>query len=176
MRALILCAGKGTRLKPITDTIPKVMVRVGGKPVLERLVDHLHNFGITEIIVNLHHLPEKIYKHFGTRLLYFYEPKLLGEEETEKRLANWLGDRYIVMNGDTLTDINFDNMTLAKMSARSFENDVYTGTKYVHNRVTTHQLKVDFYCYWQDMGTHEGLEKAREYYKKGGKRGFKTKG
>jgi len=172
MKALILCAGKGTRLGKLTKDTPKVMLKIGGKPVLEHLVDHLNSFGITEIIVNLHHKPEKIYKYFGTRLLYFYEPKLLGEEETERRLKEWLGDKYIVMNGDTLTDIDIDK-TLGYAERENTEVhsverdglvDIYTGfaikgdystiTRYVSN------------CYWQDIGTPEGLKKARKHYAK----------
>jgi len=168
MKALILCAGKGTRLGKLTKDTPKVMLKVGGKPVLEHLVDHLNSFGITEIIVNLHHKPEKIYKYFGTRLLYFYEPELLGEMGTEKRLRKWLGEEYIVMNGDTLTDIDIDELKYYGWSVESWdlEKIVYTGTKYVSVDFGGKPFQWDFDCYWQDIGTPEGLKKAREYYAK----------
>jgi len=172
MRALILCAGKGTRLGKLTKDTPKVMLKVGNKPVLEHLVDHLNSFGITEIIVNLHHKPEKIYKYFGTRLLYFYEPKLLGAEKTELELASgyWLAPSYedcsyIVLNGDTLTDIDINLMTKDYSSVDSYDNGVYTGAKYVS---FGKPRKKNFHCYWQDIGTPEGLKKAREYYEKFG--------
>ena len=136
------------------------MVRVGGKPVLERLVDHLNNYGITEIIVNLHYKPQAIYKYFGTRLLYFYEPKLLGEIETENRLRNWLGTDYIIANGDTLTDLNINEL-ISYYGAMSWDK-VYTGMTYRYGNCPTR--KVDFKCWWQDIGTLEGLKKARLYY------------
>ncbi len=160
MRCLIFCAGEGKRLRPITNRIPKPMVRIGGKPVLERLVDHLNNYGITEIIVNLHYKPQAIYKYFGTRLLYFYEPKLLGEEETEKQLHSWLGTDYIIANGDTLTDLNINELT-SYYGAMSWDK-VYTGIAYKYGSCPTRM--VDFKCWWQDVGTPEGLKKARLYY------------
>jgi len=169
MKALILAAGLGTRLLPLTKDTPKCMIKVGGKPVLEHLVDHLNSFGITEIIVNLHHLPEKIYQHFGTRLLYFYEPKLLGEERTERELQNWLGESYIVMNGDTLTDVDIGKMIVLSSNEEaeilSVDDGVYTGTR-VGRKWQGKILKVEFECYWVDIGTPEGLKKARDHYEK----------
>ncbi len=166
MGALVLAAGLGTRLRPLTYKISKCMVRVGGKPVLEHLVEHLNKYGITEIIVNLHWLPEQVYKYFGTRLLYFYEPELLGHVKTEHRLYNWLSadyedSGYLVLNGDTLTDINIDLMVRDRRSVLSYDKSVYTGIKYVS---FDKPKKRNFHCYWQDIGTFEGLKKAREYY------------
>lgn len=165
MKALILCAGKGTRLGRLTKDTPKVMLKVGNKPVLEHLVDHLNSFGITEIIVNLHHKPEKIYKYFGTRLLYFYEPKLLGEMEPEYKLQDWLGDTYFVLNGDTLTDIDLLKMASWKKSVASYDVDIYTGAKFIKDNFL-HTLPVNLGCYWQDIGTISGLRKARKHYAK----------
>ena len=63
--ALILAGGRGTRLLPVTNAIPKPMVRVAGKPILERLVNHLLGFGISEIVISVGHLGEVIEGHFG---------------------------------------------------------------------------------------------------------------
>lgn len=167
MRALILCAGLGTRLGDLTKDIPKPMIKVAGKPVLEHLVDHLNKFGIIEIIVNLHHKPEKIYKYFGTRLLYFYEPELLGAEKTEEALASsWLApsydeNSYVVFNGDTLTDIDINLMAEDYSSVESYDGGIYTGAKYIS---FGKPRKKNFHCYWQDVGTLKGLIKAREHY------------
>ena len=65
--------------------------------LLSHLVDHLNSFGITEIIINLHYKPTQFYKYFGTRLLYFYVPKLLGEMRTVVALRSWLGKSFILM-------------------------------------------------------------------------------
>lgn len=167
MKALILCAGKGTRLRPITNKIPKCMVRVGDKPVLEHLVDHLYKFGITEIIVNLHHIPEPVYKYFGDRLMYFYEQRLLGEAHTIRRLTPWLGNKFVVMNGDTLTDIDIEAVEIcdnALVEAWDTKGE-YTGTK-MYNLIKgkgVSRLYID--CNWIDIGTKERLAKARRDYK-----------
>jgi NDP-sugar pyrophosphorylase family protein len=56
MKAVLLAAGKGTRLRPLTDEMPKVMIPIAGKPILEHHVEHLAGAGIQEIFINLHHL------------------------------------------------------------------------------------------------------------------------
>ena len=175
MRALILCAGLGTRLGKLTKDIPKPMIKVAGKPILEHLVDHLNKFGITEIIVNLHYKPEVIMNYFGTRLLYFYEPRLLGEEGTLKALRPWFGkDCFVCMNGDTLTDVNFQvllEITKIEGMTQEFwdkEKEVYAGTRILHPDFYEAPICRKFYLdyYWQDIGTPEGLKKAREHYEK----------
>lgn len=169
MKALIFCAGNGTRLRPITNKTPKVMVEVGGKPVLEHLVDHLNSHGIHEIIVNLHHKPEKIMNYFGQRLIYFHEPHLLGEENTRELLERrgWLGDEYVVMNGDTLTNVNITAMISQNLTTYFEDDGVYAGTSFYKRGDGT------FYTYekkdgefWIDMGTPDGLKKAKEHYEK----------
>ena len=174
MKALILCAGLGTRLKPITDKIPKCMVRVGGKPVLEHLVFHLWQFGINQIVVNLHHKHQIIMDYFGERLLYLYEPQLLGEERTIECLRNWTTSDYmVVMNGDTLTNIDIKLMftMCGGKNIKSMDKNIFTGTKilgpryfYLNDRSFVNYSNAD--TYWQDIGTHKGLKKARDYYEK----------
>ena len=60
MKAMIFCAGLGTRLKPLTDTMPKALVPLAGKPLLQWQVEKLRDAGITDIIVNVHHFPDQI--------------------------------------------------------------------------------------------------------------------
>ena len=65
MKAMILAAGKGTRVRPLTYDLPKPMIPVLGKPVMAYLIEHLRKHGITEIMVNVSHLHEKIEEYFG---------------------------------------------------------------------------------------------------------------
>lgn len=158
MKALILVAGKGTRLG--YKTKPKCMAVVNKKPVLEHLVNHLNKAGITEIVVNIHKNYEPIFKYFGTRLLYLYEPVLLGEHGTEKLLHNWLGDHYIVMNGDTLTNVDIPRMVNFACNVE-FKKERYAGTKVV-NKLTDKKIVWDGDgAYYYDCGTPKKLAKAR---------------
>ena len=84
MKAMLLAAGLGTRLRPLTDHIPKCMVPVAGKPVLQRNIEWLRSQGVVDLVVNLHHYPEVVTDYFGdgsafgVHLHYSYEPELLG--------------------------------------------------------------------------------------------------
>jgi len=113
MKAVILAAGKGSRLKPLTDSLPKVMVPVCGKPVLEHHIENLARAGITEIFVNLHHLPDVITKHFGdgsrwgVHIDYSYEPDILGTAGAIKKLKRLLsGGPFLVLYGDNFLEID----------------------------------------------------------------------
>jgi MurNAc alpha-1-phosphate uridylyltransferase len=66
-RAMVLAAGFGTRLRPLTDTVPKPMVRVAGKPMIDTVIDRLAAIGVQEIVVNTHHLAEVIESHLNER-------------------------------------------------------------------------------------------------------------
>lgn len=175
MKALILCAGYGTRLGKLAEETPKPMIKIGKYPVLEHLVYHLSKFGIKQIMINLHHKPDVFMNYFGTRLLYSYEHELLGEEGTIDSLGTWLNSDYtVVMNGDTLTNIDISDMfRLSKgENIRSMDGDIYTGCKIINPEYFSGDKSfIDYRCadlYWQDMGTPEGLEKAKRNYEKFG--------
>lgn len=110
-RALLLSAGRGERLRPLTDDLPKTMVPVGGRPLLEYHVVLLHHLGIREIAVNLHHRPDVVRSYFGdgaawgVRITYSLEEELLGTAGAAKRLEEFLGaGRFLVVYGDNLFD------------------------------------------------------------------------
>ena len=84
MKAMILAAGLGTRLRPLTDIVPKPMVPMAGRPCMEYIIRLLQKHGFDDIMVNLHYLPEKITgsfgdgAEFGVKITYSYEEELLG--------------------------------------------------------------------------------------------------
>lgn len=84
MRAMLLAAGFGTRLRPLTDHLPKCMVRVAGKPVLQRNIEWLRANGIVDLVINLHRHPQAVTDYFGdgrafeVNIEYSYEPEILG--------------------------------------------------------------------------------------------------
>jgi len=107
MRAMVLAAGLGTRLRPLTNEITKPMVPVLDRPVMAHIIDLLDRHGFTETIANLHWFPDSIREHFGERLSYRYEPQLLGTAGGVRACADFFGDEaFLVISGDALTDID----------------------------------------------------------------------
>jgi mannose-1-phosphate guanylyltransferase len=107
MRAMVLAAGLGTRLRPLTYEITKPMVPVLDRPVMAHILDLLDRHGFDETIANLHYFPDSIREHFGERLAYRYEPELLGTAGGVRACADFFGDdSFLVISGDALTDID----------------------------------------------------------------------
>jgi mannose-1-phosphate guanylyltransferase len=111
MKAMVLAAGLGTRLRPLTYELPKPMVPVLDRPVMAHIVDLLDRHGYDEVIANLHWFPETIRGYFGDRLAYREEPELLGTAGGVRNCADFLtagtgGDAFLIISGDALTDID----------------------------------------------------------------------
>jgi len=110
--ALLLAGGKGTRLRPLTETTPKPMVTVAGRPILERLVLHLVGWGVRRIFLSVNHLAEVIEKHFGDgarfgcQIDYLREEVPLGTGGPLSMLPSPPGEPLLVMNGDLVTQVN----------------------------------------------------------------------
>jgi len=104
---MVLAAGLGTRLRPLTYEIPKPMVPVLDRPVMAHIVDLLRRHGIDEVIANLHYFPDTIRGYFGDSIEYRYEEELLGTAGGVRNCADFFGDRtFLVISGDALTDID----------------------------------------------------------------------
>jgi mannose-1-phosphate guanylyltransferase/mannose-1-phosphate guanylyltransferase/phosphomannomutase len=104
---MVLAAGLGTRLRPLTYEINKPMVPVLDRPVMAHIVDLLDRHGFDETIANLHYFPDSIRDYFGERLSYRTEPQLLGTAGGVRGCAEFFGDEaFLVISGDALTDID----------------------------------------------------------------------
>jgi mannose-1-phosphate guanylyltransferase len=107
MKAMVLAAGLGTRLRPLTFELPKPMVPVLDRPVMAHIVDLLDRHGYDEVIANLHYFPDTIRGYFGDRLVYREEPELLGTAGGVRNCADFLdGGPFLIISGDALTDID----------------------------------------------------------------------
>jgi mannose-1-phosphate guanylyltransferase len=107
MKAMVLAAGLGTRLRPLTYEITKPMVPVLDRPVMAHILDLLDRHGCEEVIANLHYFPDTIREHFGERLEYRFEQELLGTAGGVRACADFFGDEpFLVISGDALTDID----------------------------------------------------------------------
>jgi mannose-1-phosphate guanylyltransferase/mannose-1-phosphate guanylyltransferase/phosphomannomutase len=117
MKAMVLAAGLGTRLRPLTYEIPKPMVPVLDRHVMAHIVDLLERHGVEEIIANLHYFPDTIRRYFGDEILYKEEAELLGTAGGVRNCADFLADgTFLIISGDALTDID-----LSKFVARHQE-------------------------------------------------------
>ncbi len=113
--AFILAAGLGTRLKPLTDDIPKCLVSVGGKPLLAIWLDWLQKHGITSVLINSHHLHEKMVSFVQNyegdiEISLVYEETLLGSAGTLKKNKDFVSDEngFLIVYADNLTNIDID--------------------------------------------------------------------
>ena len=117
MKAFLLAAGLGTRLRPVTDTIPKCLVPVDGTPLIDIWLERLARAGVTEVLVNLHHFPEQVVDHLArcvqpTSVRTVFEPTLLGSAGTLLHNRDFVAGEtvFLAVNADGLTD--FDLTTL----------------------------------------------------------------
>lgn len=119
MKAMILAAGLGTRLKPFTDQHPKALAPVNDKPVLQRNIEYLHRHGIDEVIVNVHHFAQQVIdaiknnNGWGSKITISNESdEVLETGGGIKKASGFLKDSnpFVVMNADILTDLNLTEM------------------------------------------------------------------
>jgi len=112
MKAFLLAAGAGTRLRPLTDRIPKCLIPIGGKALLDIWLDKLERLGVTETRVNTHHLAAQVEDHVARRpaaampLSLFHEPELMGSAGTIRANRAWLETEreFLIIYADNLTD------------------------------------------------------------------------
>lgn len=118
MKALILAAGKGTRLRPITDYVPKPMVPIHGKPLLEWVLLHLMFYGIREYVIAVSYLAEQIENYFGdgsrweVEIEYSHGPQPAGKAGEIWRARKLLGgeDSFLVVPGDTISHLDYRDL------------------------------------------------------------------
>lgn len=117
MKAFLLAAGLGTRLKPITSVTPKCMLVIDDRPLLDMWLEALDRAGVDEVLVNLHHLPDVVRRHLGARtgppaICTVYEPELLGSAGTLAANRHWIAsdEFFLACNADNLTDFDMRSL------------------------------------------------------------------
>jgi mannose-1-phosphate guanylyltransferase len=137
MKAFLLAAGHGTRLRPLTDRVPKCLVPIAGKPMLQIWFDQCRRAGITEILINLHahadQVAEFVTRHAGDlEVTLFEEPELLGSAGTLRANRGWLGkgEEFWVLYADVLNSLDFSVMLAAHRQSGMLAT---LGTYHVHD-------------------------------------------
>jgi mannose-1-phosphate guanylyltransferase len=125
MKAFLLAAGVGSRLRPITDTVPKCMVAIDHRPLLDIWLDAFDRAGVDEVLINLHHLPEIVGKHLAARsgppvVRTVFERELLGSAGTLAANREWIADEefFLACNADNLTDFDLSELIDAQRARR----------------------------------------------------------
>ncbi len=166
MKAMILAAGKGTRLKPITDKIPKALVEIHGRPLIDIILTKLKNNGYTDVIVNVHHFANKIidyleYQDFGLNLEISDEREELLDTGGGILNAKWFfegEEAFLVYNVDILSDVNLYDLYKAHVNSKAM------ATLAVKARQTSRQLLFNSegnLCQWKNVVSGE-IKNARE--------------
>lgn len=125
MKAMILAAGKGKRLLPLTTKTPKALIEVGGKKLIEYHLEHLQRLGINEIAINTGHLAEKVHQHLGDGSVYGVDIRYSDEGEHLlntgggiRKMLPWMnGETFVVINADVFSDYQIHDMDLEDGSA-----------------------------------------------------------
>jgi len=123
-KAFILGAGLGTRLKPLTDSLPKPLVPLYHEPMVNYALRHCQSAGITSFAINTHHIPEQWQTHYpdntfnGAEIEFFFEQILLETGGGIKNIASYIGsDPLLIYNGDILTDLDIEALMQAHLES-----------------------------------------------------------
>lgn len=161
VKAMILAAGLGTRLKPFTNQHPKALAEVNGKTLLQRNIEYLMQFGVRDIIVNVHHFADQVIAHieahdgFGARISVSDEREQLLDTGGGLFKASWFlkdSDPFILMNADILTDLDLNGM----LQAHQQQNPL--ATLAVTLRQSSRYLlfdESDLLCGWENAVSRE---------------------
>ena len=140
-KVVLMVGGLGTRLYPLTKNTPKPMLKVGDKPILETIILNFKKYGFTEIILSVSYKSEIIENYFGNgskfgvNIEYVHEEKRMGTAGALSLIREKLSKPFFVMNGDLLTNINFEHMmdyhvannSIATMGVREYDFQVPYG-------------------------------------------------
>ena len=165
---IIMAGGKGTRLGDLTINCPKPMLRIGNKPILEIIINHISSFGFNDFHVSVNYLREQITQHFengekmGLKISYLYENKPLG---TAGALANFNPinkEPIIVMNGDIYTDLDFSSLidfhksqnSLATVCLRKFDYQIPYGVVSTNEKLITVIEEKPIHSYFVNAGIY----------------------
>lgn len=158
MQVVILTGGLGTRLKPITEKIPKVMVEVAGKPFLEHQLGLFKKWGFRDFLLLSCYLKEQVQEYFGSGkkwgvlIDYSCESTPLGTGGALKLASPKLKDRFLLVNGDTFFPIPFDDFI---QEAKSLKEGGIIAIYDNHDKVAKNNVRVERDCFLSKYSNHE---------------------
>ena len=162
MKAIILAGGRGKRLRPITDKIPKPLIQINEKPLIERTIKYLKKYGITEIIISSGYksnLIEKFLKkkkNFGCEIIFSNEKTPLGTGGAIKKALRYVDEEsFLVLNGDIVTNIDLKKIMKKPNTIASNELKTKFGTMDIkNNKILKFNEKKDVTDVWMNPGIY----------------------
>jgi len=142
MRALLLAAGLGTRLRPLTDTVPKCLVEINGRPLIDHWIELLSNAGISDVLINLHYLPEKVQTYvlgcnYPIQITTVMEERLLLTAGTVLKNQEFFKQAPVLL-------IHADNLSLFNL--RAFKDRFYSRANNIDITMMTFRTSVPHEC------------------------------
>ena len=162
MKALILAGGRGKRLRPLTDKIPKSLIPINKKPLIQYTIKYLKKFGINEIIICSGYKSKQIQnflkkkKNFGCKIEYSVEKNPLGTAGAIKNAIKNLSDEsFLVINGDIITNIDLKKILKKPNTIAANELKTKFGTMEIkNNRILKFNEKTDVQNVWMNPGLY----------------------
>ena len=162
MKALILAGGRGKRLRPLTDKIPKSLIPINKKPLIQYTINYLKKFGINEIIICSGYKSKQIQnflkkkKNFGCKIEYSVEKNPLGTAGAIKNAIKNLSDEsFLVINGDIITNIDLKKILKKPNTIAANELKTKFGTMEIkNNRILKFNEKTDVQNVWMNPGLY----------------------
>jgi len=165
---LIMAGGMGTRLKPLTDNIPKPMLKVGKKPILQIIIEQFFNYGFRNFIISVNYKADIIESYFrdgsdfNVNIKYVREKERLGTAGAIALAENYLDKPFFVMNGDVLTNVNFynllqfhlDNKNDMTIGSRIYETEIPYGVININQSNVTSLLEKPIVSYMVNGGIY----------------------
>ena len=195
MNCILLAAGYGKRLRPLTLTTPKPAIKIANKPIIRHILDHLEDMGFDDIIVKLHYLPEQVIEAIGKDkyVRTNTERNLTPTAQWLKKIKKYLDEEFLVVNGDTITNLDLSDFCefhlINKNIATVFtkHDAIHSGGTYAFDKEVLKYIKpemnipdliqalidknipINIYtsdAHYFDCGTLEKLKQAKKFYEK----------
>ena len=161
-RVVLMVGGLGTRLRPLTDKTPKPMLHVGGKPILQTIVEKFASYGFVNIIMCVNYKSNVIQDYFGdgnnlgVNIEYILEDKRMGTAGALSLIKNKLNEAFFVMNGDLLTNVNFEHLftshvqenSMATMCVREYDFQVPYGVVNIADKKVSSIIEKPIYNFF----------------------------
>ena len=161
LKAIILAGGRGKRLRPITDYVPKPLIPIKNIPIIEWQIKYLKKFGINEVIICTGYKQEMIENHIvskkvGVEVKYSIEKSPLGTGGAIKKAGKMIKDKsFFVINGDTITNIDLKKLSKVKNSVAAIELRTQFGILETENdKITKFKEKKEIHDLWMNAGIY----------------------